>query len=416
MERSQRLHYLDFTRGVMMLLGVLVHASHADYDLGRYEWLRFFSGSFRMACFFIISGYFAPMLLERYGLRTFLWKRLVVLGVPAMFAVLVLNPPAIAAIWEYFGTAPVPTEPTINWHVHVWFLFVLMAYMLATPLILRALGPVARQRTEGSGRVEALGLVVVTALSGVALKLVEKIGAHYDSYSLYAGVLEPVFANLPFFTLGIMMRRSRPVFAWVHSRPWLWAGCALMLLVARHSAERVEIRSTVEHLAHLGVDFACGFTCSFALLGVAQRLIKRPSRGVELVSESAYTVYIIHYLVIAVVLVQTQRWGLDVPARALIAALVAGAVGFGVHLGLVRRVRLAAFLLNGRLPASSDAPARTAPAVVVPPPAGAFVLASNPLAAAVETMTNARGDAGSEVVASGPPSSTARLPRPRAQL
>ena len=40
---GERLHYLDFTRGVMMLLGVFVHASHADYDLGRYDWIRFFS-------------------------------------------------------------------------------------------------------------------------------------------------------------------------------------------------------------------------------------------------------------------------------------------------------------------------------------------------------------------------------------
>src|SRR5688572_18745518 len=156
MDRHQRLHYLDFTRGVMMLLGVVVHASHADYDLGRYEWLRFFSGSFRMACFFVISGYFAPMLLERQGTRAFLSKRLVMLGVPALFAVLVLNPPAIAAIWTYFGTAPVPSEPTINWHVHVWFLFVLMAYMCATPLLLALLSPLAsRARADRSGRLEA---------------------------------------------------------------------------------------------------------------------------------------------------------------------------------------------------------------------------------------------------------------------
>src|SRR6187431_1732779 len=124
MNRSQRLHHLDFTRGAMMLLGVLVHASHADYDLGRYEWLRFFSGSFRMACFFIISGYFAPALLERYGTRAFLERRLITLGVPALFCVIVLNPPAISAVWEYFATAPVPSEPTINWHVHAWFLLV----------------------------------------------------------------------------------------------------------------------------------------------------------------------------------------------------------------------------------------------------------------------------------------------------
>jgi peptidoglycan/LPS O-acetylase OafA/YrhL len=403
MDRSQRLHYLDFTRGMMMLLGVVVHASHADYDLGRYEALRFFSGSFRMACFFVISGYFAPMLLERLGTRVFLWKRLVALGVPALFAVLLLNPPSIAAIWEYFGTAPVPTEPTINWHVHVWFLFVLMAYMCATPLLLRALAPLAaRFRADGSARFEALALVLVTMLSGVGLKLVEKLGTTFSDYDLYAGVVEPIFANLPFFVLGVLMRRSRAVFEFVHSKPWLWAGCAVVLLVARHSAEQSAIKSTVEHLAHLGVDFACGFACSFALLGLARRVITGPRRWVELVSESAYTVYIVHYLVIALFLVQAQRWGLSVPARAVAAAVLATAVGFGLHVGLVRRFRLAAFLLNGRLPAPSASPA---PAPAIPSAAaGALVLASNPLAAAVETITNARVESGPEVAARVVPS------------
>lgn len=53
-----RLHHLDFLRASMMVLGVLVHASHADFDNGEYEIIRFLSGSFRMACFFIIAGFF----------------------------------------------------------------------------------------------------------------------------------------------------------------------------------------------------------------------------------------------------------------------------------------------------------------------------------------------------------------------
>jgi glucans biosynthesis protein C len=395
MSRSQRLHYLDFTRGAMMLLGVLVHASHADYDLGRYEWLRFFSGSFRMACFFIISGYFAPALLERYGTRAFLKRRLITLGVPALFCVLVLNPPAIVAVWEYFGTAPVPSEPTINWHVHAWFLLVLMLYMLATPLLSRALGSLfSRPREDASGRAEALALVLVTALCGLGLKLVEKLGVSLPHYDQYSGVVEPAVGNLPFFTLGMLMRRSRALFALVHSRPWLWAACGAVLLAVRHSAEQVAIKSTVEHLAHLGVDFATSFTCSFALLGLAQRLIVGPRRWVNFVSESAYSVYIVHYVVIAWTLVLTQRWGLDISVRAVSAALLAMAAGLLVHVALVRRVQLAAFLLNGRLPETRAA--APAPAAA---PAAALAFVASPLGAAAETMSNARRESGSEVLA-----------------
>src|SRR3954465_8027932 len=62
MQSSTRLHHLDFLRAALMFLGVLVPASHADYDLSQFGWVRFFSGSFRMACFFLVSGYFAPQL------------------------------------------------------------------------------------------------------------------------------------------------------------------------------------------------------------------------------------------------------------------------------------------------------------------------------------------------------------------
>src|SRR6185503_10344572 len=80
----ERAHHLDFLRGSMMLLGVVVHASHADYDLGSYEPIRFLSGSFRMACFFIISGYFSAAMLARYPAGDFLRRRLLALGVPAL--------------------------------------------------------------------------------------------------------------------------------------------------------------------------------------------------------------------------------------------------------------------------------------------------------------------------------------------
>jgi len=280
-----------------------------------------------------------------------------------------------------------------------------MFYMLITPWLSRALAPVlARGREDGSGRPEALVLLLVTALSGLGLKLVGKLGLSLPYYDQYAGVLEPAFGNLPFFVLGILMRRSRVVFALVHSRPWLWAACAAVLLGARYSAEQVAIQSTVEHLAHLGVDFATSFTCSFALLGFAQRLIVGPRRWVNLVSESAYTVYIVHYLVIAWALVLAQRWGLGIPVRAAGAALLATGVGLLVHVGLVRRVRLAALLLNGRLP---DAPTLAPELGAHAPPASsaapaeraAFALANSHVTAAVETATNARGESRPDVLA-----------------
>lgn len=346
-----RVHHLDFLRASMMILGVFVHASHADYDLGDYEGIRFFSGSFRMACFFLISGYFSAAMLERYSDGQYLRRRLLSLGVPALFAVLVLNPPALAAMQHYFASSPVPSAPIVNWHLHVWFLFVLMLYSLAARPLLRAWQVLSGRFTRwvGAGYAEALGMVLITAAASIALKALEKWGTALPSFDKYSEILCSGVEDLPYFAFGLVMQRSLPVFRFAHARPWLWGALAVGLLGPRYWLELQPITTTPQHLLHLAMDYTTAFACSFALLSAAQRWVRSAQRWVTLTAASAYTIYIVHYLMISLALLYTQRWGFGQPVRAAAAALLALGVGYGVHFGLVERVPIVALLLNGRL-------------------------------------------------------------------
>jgi glucan biosynthesis protein C len=348
---AERAHHLDFLRASMMILGVFVHASHADYDLGRYQAVRFVSGSFRMACFFLISGYFSAAMLDRYTVRDFLRRRLLALGVPALFSVLVLNPPALTAMQHYFATAPVAVEPVVNWHLHVWFLFVLMVYSLAARPLLgacqAAASLLARLRLAKYG--EALALILLTAVASVGLKAFEKWGPALPAFDQYSEITCSAVENLPYFACGLLMQRAPRVFRFAHARPWFWGVVALGLLGPRWWLEQQAITTTAQHLLHLAVDFTTAFACSFALLSIAERWVRRPRRWVTLTAASAYTIYIVHYLFISLALVQAQRWGFPQPLRAATAALVALGAGYAIHFGVVERVPLVALLLNGRL-------------------------------------------------------------------
>ncbi|HEU4577020.1 MAG TPA: acyltransferase family protein [Polyangiaceae bacterium] len=346
-----RVHHLDFLRASMMILGVFVHASHADYDLGDYEGIRFFSGSFRMACFFLISGYFSAAMLERYSGGQYLRRRLLSLGVPALFTVLVLNPPALAAMQHYFASAPLPSTPTVNWHLHVWFLFVLMLYSLSARPLLRVWQVLSGwlNRLLGEGYVEALGVALVTAAASVVLKALEKWGTALPAFDQYSEILCASVEDLPYFAFGLLMQRSARVFRFAHARPWLWGALAIGLLGPRYWLELQPITTTPQHLLHLALDYATAFACSFALLSAAERWMRAPRRWVTWTAASAYTIYIVHYLVISLTLLYTQRAGLVQPLRAAAAALVALVVGYAAHFGLVERVPLLALLLNGRL-------------------------------------------------------------------
>jgi hypothetical protein len=271
--------------------------------------------------------------------------------VPALFAVLVLNPPALSAMQHYFATSPVPSQPIANWHLHVWFLFVLMLYSLGARPLLRAWQVLSGWFTRfvGVDYAEALGMLLIAAVSSIALKALEKWGTALPAFEQYSEILCSAVEDLPYFAFGLVMQRSARVFRFAHARPWLWGVLAVGLLGPRYWLELRPITTTPQHLLHLAMDYTTAFACSFALLSAAQRWVRSAQRWVTLTAVSAYTIYIVHYLVISLTLLYTQRWGFGQPLRAAAAALFALAVGYGVHFGLVERVPFVALLLNGRL-------------------------------------------------------------------
>jgi peptidoglycan/LPS O-acetylase OafA/YrhL len=318
----------------------------------------------------VISGYFAPGLLERYGPRRFLGKRLLLLAVPALFCSAVLNPFALHAMRHYLATAPVPVDAALNWHLHVWFLFALMLYTcVSIPLVLATRS--VCQHADGArslARVEWPWMLFVTLSSVFVLKAFEKWAPLLPGYFQYKEIFEPALEDFPYFAFGVLMSESPRVFDFAHRRPGLWGPAALALLGARAVYEPHPILSTPEHLLHLGLDYMTAFACSFALLGIVQRYVAEPRRWVRLTSESAYTVYIVHYLIIALSLCIAQSWDLSLAGRAAFAAGTALASGLAIHFWGVRSSPLLALLLNGRTPATR-APALAAPRVVAVRPA-----------------------------------------------
>ena len=83
---NARLHYLDALRGVLMVLGVVLHSARPYdsnpwqvKDVVRLEWLDVVVSAihlFRMPAFFMVAGYFAMFLLARQAMLPFLRERM----------------------------------------------------------------------------------------------------------------------------------------------------------------------------------------------------------------------------------------------------------------------------------------------------------------------------------------------------
>lgn len=165
--RATRIHYLDNLRALAMLLGVFLHAGLAYAKPAQSIWLATDRGSsvavdaaiwfihlFRMALFFLISGYFAKVVIERKGVKSFLWNRTVrlvfpfLLFYPFLLAAMtgciifgltyVKEPAGLLGLISAAAKDPSQQGKSPPWStMHLWFLYYLVFFSVLAALASR---------------------------------------------------------------------------------------------------------------------------------------------------------------------------------------------------------------------------------------------------------------------------------------
>ena len=132
---QSRYYFLDILRALAMLLGLAVHAPliyifpYVAKDMGLigvpepelwvYIVLEFIT-SWRMQLFYILSGFFSMLLIQKQGLKGFLSNRLVRIGLTfALFA----------ALFDFFDGK---FDGTLE---HLWFLYYLLIFIFVTSIL-----------------------------------------------------------------------------------------------------------------------------------------------------------------------------------------------------------------------------------------------------------------------------------------
>jgi glucan biosynthesis protein C len=360
-----RLWYLDYLRAGAMLFGILVHVTTLA-DFGRIELLTTVSHHFRMGTFFAVSGFFAGLLLARRGARGFLASRLLALGLPLLTGLVLLNPLALWAVYVW-RTGPAGPDrlgeivaaafdpgngigDNFVWHLHLWFLFALMAYTLAAAPLWRLLGPDGAAPALGRAAARVpdalLPLAVALAVAGAVVAM----RALFSVTGKPAGAPWLVLATMayaPYYVLGLALHAQPRLWERLHciDLPLVAAAAALWLLTELGPALPGGLGTVIGILTReLTVCAAL-----FALLAVTRRLFPGPNRAGGFLAEGIYTAYLLHYLAIYVLALALRPWLPEGSALQFwtIAALTA-AVTLGLHHLVVRHVPLLLLLLNGR--------------------------------------------------------------------
>ncbi|MBT8448711.1 MAG: acyltransferase family protein [Gammaproteobacteria bacterium] len=382
MRSPQRIHYLDNLRALAMLLGVFFHAAVAYGPMLQNLWLSsgpeqsaaidavaWFTHLWRMPLFFMISGFFSILLIERRGMSGFLKNRGMRIAVPFI----VFMPIIMALVFGSVGWAmqavenpsPMlqiiiamaqnPEAPQMPFStMHLWFLFNLVLFCLALAAIVKAgifNKPWLDMLLQPKWLLSIVPLLLVPALNS-------QVSPHPAAERIYPELWSFGFYGI-FFFLGAVMYKRLDVLEKLqkYTLPLFIVSLVMYYFVYMNFPKGMTIMDAVqasvgmsfsfEHLIISLLEAYIAVYMTIVCLVLGKRYLSSNSGTMRYIADSSYWVYIIHLPVIFVVqfVLLDVTWGLW--AEFWFSSLFTVAFGMLTYAIFVRWTPIG-ILLNGR--------------------------------------------------------------------
>lgn len=369
-----RNYALDYARAIMLTVGIPYHIACA-YQIGG-GWLvdaqqpdiaaTLFAGvmhSFRMQAFFMLSGFFASMVLSRRDWRTWLKDRAARILLPAV-ATTVLIGPLLIYITAYAVNGShdqsmrflIDSFP-VGWDFHTWFLYTLFGYCVAFALTRDRIVPAIDRWMERITQIRITRNAPVMILLMVAFLVlwafVPSVWSRVAGKNLVTDYFYVSLIYLPFFLTGVVADRSAVVAKAVFRPSPLLVAVGVIALLGYVGTELYDQSRCVG--GECGVVAAgvskvlraiCGMFTAFAFFGLMHRLRPGHNAIISYVVSGSLVMYLFH-LPAVLVLVYLFRF---VHLPALVEMAILNLIVFAwvvAAFEVVRRSRLLRLLFNG---------------------------------------------------------------------
>jgi glucan biosynthesis protein C len=320
-----------------------------------------------MPAFFIISGFFAAMVISRRGEREWIAGRWSRVGVPLLMGTIVLGP--IEQIAEnYFNGVPGGLSASLNISLgelvrHRWFLITLLLLCTAAyagwPLVkrkeilLRVLGRYAVPSTVA----QWLGLVVFLILGSFGAIVAGKVIGDIIFHSAFIKQHTILFAKyLPFFVIGLVVFQQGSMQKFSTGSP-LTAAAAIVTLTIYLAvyfafyeegfASRFAEENAVIEVVRLIIDPLAAYLVSrFFFMGMA-KFFNKANKIVDYLVDGALCIYLVHMFFVVV----AAGYLLDKPFNAtleLLTTFIFATVGAVATCEVIRRSNFLSWALNGQ--------------------------------------------------------------------
>ncbi|GHO62972.1 hypothetical protein KSC_018640 [Ktedonobacter sp. SOSP1-52] len=268
--------------------------------------------AFFMGFFFLLSGYFTPRSYDRKGGRTFLWERCLRLGIPLLIYDLVLDPLVIymaggihQSYWSFYSAFLLKGQMIGDGPS--WFILALLYFS-----VLYALGRWLTRQRESWLRTESHPLtfrsILLFVLALTVVTFVVRFWWPLNSYMIFGFQLAEFAQYISLFVIGLMAYRRN----WflrlpdVLGRVWLRIAIGAMLsfpimIIALGAVGHADLFEGGWHwqalIYALWESVVCVGLC-IGLLALFRKHLNTQGRMGKALSASAYTVYLIHPLII----------------------------------------------------------------------------------------------------------------------
>lgn len=334
---TERHHGIDALRGSMMLLGVVIHLS-INYIEGPEDpvWpfrdpsRTPFAGlvvmaihTFRMPAFFVLSGYFAAMLLDRRGVGGFVRNRLQRIVLPAVMGWAVLFPLTMLS-FAFVRAQSVDGDATAkavafgmllqaagSWFgpIHLWFLEILILFLaLSLPAVAlaRALPASIRAAAAGvrtalfTGRARWLLVPLLTVLSGIPMLSMDQPGVDTPRSFLITPPILVCYAI--YFAAGWCIRREPPMLPRLVRTSWWHLGLGIPVLLAAIvlgiawfiRADRGTTPAPTLLVAAQATSALASWLLIFGLIGICERMLAHPRPWIRWLVDASFWIYLVH--------------------------------------------------------------------------------------------------------------------------
>lgn len=367
-DADRRIEGLCTWRALLMLGGLLLHATMGEEHRPVFAAINLLSGSFRMGAFFMISGLLSGFALQRRAdAATWLRRRMTRLGVPTLFGVAVICP--ITTLLLACGAQGCDARSAPLNVYHLWFMISLLGYSWLAYAVHQAdrrwtVFDRVGDRLRAGWRTQLLVLLGIGTASFVLVVVTLRMVNSWmpRAYGPLTAELPLAVGYAPMFLFGFASARisglRRLVTTGVRVPVAILALAILAHLCWRCCTPPLSPGAYAwgDNMLLIGATAWCP-PAAAALILRSATAIRRVPELFRRLSDASFTMYMLHYPIIVAAKRATAPLALGPWIGFAVAVAAGGVLSYVFHAALVARSATLSLLLNGR---HASVPARRA--------------------------------------------------------